>query len=166
MGSGIGLKCSKCGKEYAAYTGIGFLFPQVYKETLTDVKNGKYGEEWKNLALSEELVAVDAERYLYVCEKCGHWDTEPDLSLYAPNDVEKIKQKKYGEKTVEQWGEVPYVMSDGLEEDYHLLKRRDHICEKCGGVMHKATREEEYTLHCPDCGGAPVEGYHCLHKWD
>ncbi len=52
MGSGFGLKCSKCGKEYAAYTGIGFLFPQVYKATITDVKNGKYGEEWKSLSMS------------------------------------------------------------------------------------------------------------------
>ncbi len=166
MGSGFGLKCSKCGKEYAAYTGIGFLFPQVYKATITDVKNGKYGEEWKSLSMGKELVAVDAERYLYVCKNCGHWAVEPGLSLYAPNDVEKLKKKKYGEKTVEQWGEVPYVMSMDLEEDYHLLKSWIHKCEKCGDEMHRATHDEEYNLHCPDCGGAPVEGYHVLHKWD
>ena len=41
MGIGVEFKCSKCGKEYAADTGIGFLFPEVYKETITDVKNGK-----------------------------------------------------------------------------------------------------------------------------
>ncbi len=166
MGSGVGFKCSKCGKEYCANTGIGFLFPEVYKETLSDVKAGKYGEEWKKLALSEELVAVDAETYLYVCKKCGHWDVEPGLSLYAPNDVKKLKKKKYGEKTVEQWGEAPYVMSMDLEEDYHILKRRVHKCEKCGGVMHKATREEELNLPCPDCGGAPEKGQVNMIMWD
>ncbi len=166
MGSGVGFKCSKCGKEYCANTGIGFLFPEVYKETLADVKAGKYGEEWKRLALSEELVAVDAERYLYVCKKCGHWEVEYGLSLYAPNNVKKLKKKKYGEKTVEQWGEVPYVMSMDLEEDYHLLKRRVHKCEKCGGVMHKATRDEESNLPCPDCGGAPEKGYLNIINWD
>lgn len=166
MGSGVGFKCSKCGKRYCANTGIGFRFPEFYKEILKDVKEGKYGEEWKSLSLSQELVAVDAELYLYVCKKCGHWEVEPGLSLYAPKDVNLIKSKQYGIKTVEEWGEVPYVMSMDLEEDYQLLKRHVHKCGKCGGVMHKATKEEEGNLPCPDCGGAPEKGYAEIINWD
>ena len=166
MGSGIELKCSECGKKYSAWTGIGFMFPEVYKETLNDVKKGKYGEEWKALSLSEELVAVDAEKYLYVCPKCGHWIVERGLSLYAPKDLDQLKKKQYGIKTVEEWGEVPYVMSMDLKENYHILKRRIHKCKKCDGIMHKATPEEERNLSCPDCGGAPLEGYIGFVNWD
>lgn len=166
MGSGIGLKCSKCGKKYYANTGIGFLFPQVYRETLADVKSGKFGEEWKDLASSEELVAVDAEDYLYICGKCGHWVVEKGLSLYAPNDINALMKKKYGDKTVKDRGEVPYAMSDDLEDDYHLLKEWIHKCPKCGKSMHVATWDEETSLHCPKCGGAPVDGYIDAVKWD
>lgn len=165
MGTGYGFKCSKCGKEYCADVGIGFLFPKVYKETLVDVKSGKYGEEWKSIALSEEFVAVDAESYLYAC-KCGYWEAVPGLSLYAPNDIEKLKKKKYGEKTVEQWGEVPYVMGLDLKQNYHLLKSRVHKCKKCGDVMHDATQEEKDNLQCPYCGGAPSKEDQELYRWD
>ena len=166
MGRGIGLKCSKCGNEYSANTGIGFLYPQVYQKTLEDIKNGKYGKEWKDLALSEDLVAVDAESYLYICGECGHWDVEKGLSLYIPNDVNELMKKEYGDKTVKQRGEVPYVMSDDLRNDYHLLKGWDHKCPKCGASMHMATRSEETSIPCPACGAAPVEGYTDLIRWD
>ncbi len=45
-------------------------------------------------------------------------------------------------------------------------KRRVHKCEKCGGVMHKATSDEESNLPCPDCGGAPEKGHVNLIMWD
>lgn len=163
MGSGVGFKCSKCGKRYHANTGIGFMFPTVYKEKLAEVKAGKYGQEWKDLALSEKLVAVDAELYLYMCKECGHWEVDYGLSLYAPNDPDEIAKEQFGEKTVEEWGEVPYVMDF---DKYHILKRYIHKCEKCGGLMHKATREEENNLPCPDCGGSPEEGYLDIINWD
>ena len=166
MGCGVGFKCSKCGKEYETHTGIGMGFPMVYKRTIDEVKNGRYGEEWKRLALSEDFVAVDAERYLYICEKCGYWTVDLDLSLYAPNDPETIKTMQYGEKTVEEWGKVPYVMRWDLEQDYHLLKKRIHKCKKCGDSMRIATSEEEYRLPCPECGGTPEKGSICEINWD
>jgi len=165
MGSGFEFKCSKCGKEYSIHTGVGFLYLRVYEETLKDVKEGKYGEEWKTLALSEEYVAVDAEDYLYVCKKCGHWKVEPGLSLYAPKNVAELKKREYGIKTVEEWGAVPYVMSCDFGDDYQILKRRIHKCDMCGGVMHKATESEECNLPCPYCGGAPEEDHNII-LWD
>ncbi len=125
-----------------------------------------YGDEWKKLVLSEEFVAVDAERYLYICKKCGHWTVGLGLSLYAPNDPKVIMKRQYGIKTVEEWGEVPYVMRWDLKENYHLLKRRVHKCDKCGGVMHKATDKEESNLPCPKCGAAPKKGSMYLIDWD
>ena len=150
---GRSFTCSKCGKDYDVFWGIGFRFPQAYKELLEDIKDGKYGQEWKDLVLRGEHVAVDAEDDVYLCRKCGHWVAEPNLSLYVPNDPE-AKMKK--DETKEE--EAPsYVTSYELKEDYHLLKRRLHRCTECGGIMHRATAAEISRLRCPYCGGVPEE---------
>ena len=166
MGHGGFYKCSKCGEEYYANTGIGMMFPTIYKSIQNEVSKGKYGKEWQELYNSEPLVAADAEVYLYVCKKCNYWETDYGLSLYAPNDLKTLKKKRYGEKTVEGWGMVPYASGDDFKEDYHLLKRRIHKCEKCGSVMHKSTKQEEDNLPCPVCGGPPEEGGASTIMWD
>ena len=147
MGSGKAYKCSKCGKKYYALTGIGFMFPTVYENVMDDIKNGKYGQERKELASKEKNVAVDAERHLYVCGKCHHWSTEYGLSLYTLSEPE----------------DLPYMADI---KGAHILKRYTHKCEKCGAMMHKATKEEEISLPCPDCGGAPDMTYDNWICWD
>ena len=166
MGSGYKFKCSKCRNQYSVSTGTGFIFPDIYTDMVSDIKEGKYGDEWKELMLSEEFVAVDAERNLYVCKECGYWTVDSDLSLYAPNDPDLIRNKQYGIKTVEEWGEVPYVMGGDLRDDYHLLKKWIHKCEKCGSVMHKGTEEEKENLPCPKCGGKPKTESTMYFMWD
>lgn len=163
MGDGRAYKCSKCGKEYSALTGVGFMFPSVFKELTEEIKNGKYGQKWKDLALSEKYVVVDAERYLYVCGKCDHWSTDYGLSLYAPVNTDKIANMSFGDKTVAELGYIPYVTNF---RGFHILKRYVHKCEKCGAVMHKATNKEERDLPCPDCGGAPDPTYDNWICWD
>lgn len=165
MGQGIGFKCSSCGKEYHACPGVGFLFPEQYKEVQKAAKEGKYGPEWKELVTSGDCIAVDAETYLYMC-KCGHWTVEEGLSVYAPNDPEALSNKQYGIKTVREWGEVPYATTMDFDGEYHLVKRRIHKCEKCGGTMHKASKKEEGSLPCPDCGGKPVNDFVNIIHWD
>ncbi|MBR3342487.1 MAG: hypothetical protein IKG30_12905 [Clostridiales bacterium] len=163
MGSGFGFKCSCCGHEYDICTGIGMRFPQVYEKLLSSIKQGKYGSEWKALALSEDYVAVEAERFLYFCDTCHNWKVDYGLSLYAPNDPEVIKKKKYGIKTVEEWGEVPYVTS---WEDYHLLKEYAHKCDKCSCSMRRASDREFFSLPCPKCGSNPEPDYLSCINWD
>ena len=46
--------------------GIGMMYPQVYQEAIKDIKNGNYGAQWQQLINSEEYVAVNAERYIYL----------------------------------------------------------------------------------------------------
>ena len=152
MGSGIGYKCSKCGKRYSVCTGIGMMYPAVYEKLMKDIKEGKYGEEWKILSESEPNVAVDAERYLYICSKCPHWDVDYGLSLYAPN--------------APMTKDTDYVMPVDLKENYHLIKRRAHKCEKCGSDMHKARKGDKNDLPCPECGGVLVKGHVELIMWD
>ena len=170
MGSGVGFKCSKCGHKYSYGTGVGFLFPMVYEELLTSVKEGEYGEEWKNLALKNENVAIDAEIHLYCCKSCGGWDTEKGLTLYVPKDPEVIKQKEQEEKRPWCVGfdfkNASYVTSYDLREYYSVLKRYIHKCPNCGKPMHKATREEANNLPCPKCGGTPQSDYCSIINWD
>lgn len=163
MGYGEMFKCSKCGNEYDVCLGIGFLHPDVCREELKKIKKGKYGEDWKKLALSEEYTVVDTENFVYICGKCGHWVNENAVSLYAPKDAAKLKKKKYGIKTVEEWGEVPYIMDP---KDFRLLKRKVHKCSKCGELMHKATPEEIDNLPCPKCGGEKMKDYGNSFYWD
>lgn len=156
MGYGFGFTCSKCGEQYCATCGVGFEFPQVYQELLKDIKNGKYGAEWQKLALSDETVAVDAERYLYVCSKCGCWAVESGHSLYVANDMD-VAQKSREKRNWTVSRAAAFVAPIELKEDYHLLKRRVHKCSGCGSRMHKATDIEAYNLKCPHCGSVPDE---------
>lgn len=152
MGSGYSFVCKKCHHEYSVNLGIGMMFPTVYRACLSDIKEGKYGEEWKELASSEEYVAVDASRCLYICDSCGNWDLTYSLSLYKPKNPESIPDKQFGIKTVREWGYVPYVTLRELNSNYIFLKSYVHKCDKCGNRMHKADTERLSSLACPKCG--------------
>lgn len=164
MGSGYDFKCKKCQKEYSVMFGIGMLYPDVYQETVADIKNGKYGLEWQQLMNAEEYVAVNAEIEVYICRECKHWKTDLNLSLYRPKDVEAIRNKQYGIKTVEEWGDVPYVVEYELKEEYNLIKVYVHKCEKCGKPIYKANDTEIENLPCPYCGTENVPDGICT--WD
>ena len=167
MGDVLRLRCSKCKKEYSVWWGIGFAFPTVYEKIMKAAKNGEYGQEWKTLTTTTKFVAIDAEDYVYLCGKCNHWNNEPGLSLYVPKDLEEIK-RKYKLDTVDELEERDFVMSYDLAEEYKILKRRIHKCEKCGGIMKRLKEKEIFHLPCPHCGGAPMEGWENVYpiNWD
>ena len=149
MGSGHAYKCSRCGENYEVYTGIGFLFPQEYRKLITDMKKGRYGEERKELFKKIPLLAVDAEKEYYECEECGYWNVSECKDLYKPKNVDKILKQEHGDKTVEDLGEVPYVMGYDLKHNYELIQKYDHRCPKCEGHMKKRNIRN---VCCPRCG--------------
>ena len=164
MGQGYDYKCKKCKHEYSVYPGIGMRYPNAFRELLQKIEDGGYGEEWKQLLKDTPYAAANAERIVYICKKCGQWEIGQDITLYAPNNPKTIPGKQYGTKTVKDWGYVPYVMGWELKEEYHVLKRHYHKCNKCGQRMHKASEEEMQHLTCPKCGTEnEVEG---LIMWD
>ena len=165
MGRGSKFRCKNCGYEYFVLVGLGGMFPQAYQDCITDIESGKYGEEWKTLLKSQKYVAVDAEVYLYVCRSCGNWKTDMSLSLYAPNDPDKIPDIQYGIKTVKEWGYVPYVTSVDLEENYSFMKSYVHKCDKCGKRMHKDFLDNSSHLPCPKCGTKNIKVPGIL-RWD
>lgn len=135
MGRGLCYKCSKCGKEYRAFIGVGFMYPTVYSEVFHDMKNGKYGQEMKE-AVELPAASVDAVKYLYICKKCNNWTVDYGLSVYDDS------------------------------KSHQLIKRYVHKCDKCGGVMHRASNAEKNSLKCPECGGAPEKGETTIVCWD
>ena len=149
MGQGYGYVCKKCGHEYHVDTGIGMLFPQVYRNTIKEIAEGKNGQKRKDLYKKIPFLAVDAEAYYYECEDCGYWSVEQGMDLYKPKNTEKIRKQQFGEKTVEEWGEVPYVMNYELKYDYILVDKYDHRCPKCCGQMKKRNKT---VISCPKCG--------------
>ena len=151
MGKGYFYKCKKCKKEYLAELGIGMSFPNVYREVMADVKSGKYGDEFSNIANSREYVVVDAGCEVYICEHCDKWYSEYVLNLYEPKNTDRISKKLYGNKTVEELGYIPFVIPHILRANYRLLKRYVHHCPDCGKITHKASKKEILTLPCPYC---------------
>ena len=157
MGKGRQYHCKNCGNDYSVFLGIGFLFPQEFKNVQEKVRKGRYGKKWKALIDSEEFVVADAEKRFFYCESCKAWKVTEDLSLYAPNDPEALKKKKFGDKTVEEWGEIPYVYGEELEQEYHLLQKRTHRCPRCrkGMICFSEEQMENHVfdkLSCPRCG--------------
>lgn len=38
MGSGFKIRCKKCDFNFTAYLGVGMLFPSVYQNTVSEIK--------------------------------------------------------------------------------------------------------------------------------
>ena len=158
MGDGFIYHCKKCRSEFRVSLGVGMAFPRVYQNAVADMASGKYGAEWQSLITSQPYMALNGDQRLYKCDHCGHWEVDLCLDVYAPNDPAAIAKKQYGIKTVEDWGHVPYVILCQLREDYHLIKRYEHICPDCKKSMRHVTRKAEFKIiSCPECG-APCKG--------
>ena len=151
MGQGYGFKCKNCRHEYSIRLGIGMMYPEVCRNLLQNLEQGKYGKEWQQLSKNTPYAAVDVKSVIYICNDCSRWEMGKDITLYAPNDPAAISHKQYGIKTVEEWGYVPYVTGIELKRDYHILKRYYHKCGNCGKRMHKASKDEMVHLPCPKC---------------
>ena len=153
MGRGFEFKCCDCGKEYHINLGAGFMYPRVYEEAVEKIEEGEYGPDLKEAFESVKYAAIDASRVLFKCPDCGNWEVDMDLSIYAPNDVERVKALRFGEKTVQEWGGIPYAMAYMLEEDFHLIKEYKRSCRKCGAEMERLNDIKDCSiLSCPKCG--------------
>lgn len=164
MGSGNSYICSNCGKNYSFMSGFGMLFPNEYKKTVKNIRDGKFGKEWKELYGTGENIAVDAQKRIYCCPKCGSWKSEQGLSLYEAADDRAVKDVKSGYPILYGDDSMPAIM--GRMPEYRLLKEWEHICVKCQCKMHEVSAEELRHLKCPGCGGAPDPEQIGIIMWD
>ncbi len=86
MGSGYSLKCRKCGYEFSANLGVGFMFPLAYQETMEAGKAGKLGKEVKRFLEEHPDGVMDCSSVILQCSECGALGCGPDLSMYVPGE--------------------------------------------------------------------------------
>ena len=140
MGDGRYLRCSNCNNGSILALGVGMAFPEEYKDTLKDIKDGVYGEEYKKMMLSRKDIAVDLENNLYLCEKCGEWEVNYCFDFYVP--------KNNGESVIKEKSCVyPYELKEGYERIFKAV----HICNNCKSEMRKVEPNENVFLKCPIC---------------
>ncbi len=149
MGSGYTKTCPKCGFGYHSSTGVGFMFPMVYVETVQKAKSGELGKELQEFFKEHKDGAINAEYVDLCCENCGHLTGNMDLTMFVPNE-KKPKKIKHGRWTVGMsFEDVDYVDSSDLEEFYTEYAKYPHKCEKCGGRMKILANHAE--MLCPEC---------------
>lgn len=147
MVSGCTWQCRKCNYLFHAATGVGFLFPQVYKETLDKAKNGELGSELETFFKDYKDGAIDASNTVLCCERCGALKNEMDLTMYVPKN--KLPNKKNEKWSVAfPFNEEDYVTPWDLE-DYMEYSKYPHKCEECGGNMQVV--EDILKIACPIC---------------
>ena len=120
---GLPYKCG-CKTKEAVAKQIYFSLPEEpeknTKKLLKAVSEGTFGEEWKQLLLDHPEGSVDCSYDLYICEKCGNWENEERMDFYLPCGEPKYKAVN------------PYSKDAG----YSLYRKYDHVCGKCGSMMH------------------------------
>ncbi|MCF0115206.1 MAG: hypothetical protein HUJ56_07625 [Erysipelotrichaceae bacterium] len=164
MGSGIVLMCA-C-KEHHINEGIGMRYPTNFKEKMQEARDGKLGVDMQKATEGKQYLAIDAAIEFVYCDSCGYWVCESNNDLYEPKDLEKIKKESFGEKTVEEWGEIPYVWEF---DDYNLIYHYQHMCPHCNKEMRHPKRIDKRVLNkikCPDCGGKLEESDDSMIMWD
>lgn len=150
MGAGCTMKCGKCGYEFRKSSGVGFLFPTVYAETVQKAKDGELGQELQDFFKEHEDGAIDAEGVTLRCSECGAYESGMDLTMYVPNDKkpEKIQHGRWS--VAAPYDGADYVSWTDLEEYYTEFAKYPHKCKKCGGSM--SILDDGADMPCPECG--------------
>ncbi len=162
MGSGCTRTCPQSGFEYRSATGIGYMFPLVYAETVQKAKSGELGIELQEFFLEHEDGAINAERVDLCCEDCGYLSCKRDLTMYVP-DEKKIAKMEQDPRTAGMYRkDAKYVTTYDLELFYTEYAKYPHKCEKCGGKMK--VMEHNTELMCPKCK-VPLETSR-IYCWD
>lgn len=68
MGSGGKMGCPQCGFEFNRSEGVGFFFPQDYKESVEKAKSGKLGKEIKQFFKEHADGAINASYVTLCCD--------------------------------------------------------------------------------------------------
>lgn len=191
MGDGYLVSCNKCKKSYEIFLGVGMGDFLDYRKIMKKIKKGKFGTRMQEIVNADDFIAIDVERKLYLCEKCGDWSVEQSCDLYRPKDRAVVIQNKIDEwswqdeflKTIsydEEKNEIktndgrivslsevlPYVdFCVSNSDNYEKILEIRHKCHKCGEVMREIKEDESVELKCPDCGGDMWESGSVCWDW-
>lgn len=159
MGTGYGCRCKMCGYGIHANLGVGFMFPNAYREHVDRMKSGGYGPGPKKFFEEHPDGAIDCETVVAKCLSCGDCGPVPDLTMYVPK--EGYNPAEAGPKQI--WSVAfpfegaEYVTKTELEESYVPYGKFDHRCPECGGaaeiIKDFEKQLQEGILKCPKCNG-------------
>lgn len=172
MGQGNCYRCTKCDYEFTAYLGVGFAFPQVYKDMMESARKGELGEKIQQFMHEHPDGALNCESSIIRCTKCGALDCAPNLGMYLPKEGYDPHSVQHG-----QWsGAMPfdgesYVTPWELRENYKLTAKYPHKCDKCGAsarvisAKSLSNKISEGSIRCPCCGER-MDVVECVIIWD
>ena len=149
MGSGYKKTCKKCGFEFNSFTGVGYMYPSVYTETVQKAKDGELGKELQNFFNEHADGAIDTKNVILCCEKCGHLDNDMDLTMYIPKTKKTIINTQGKWSIAMPFKDTYYASWLDLKDYYKEFAKYPHRCEKCGGKMK--ILKENAKLKCPKC---------------
>ncbi len=156
MGLGYGIYCENCFYNFEAFLGIGMTYTDLYEKTISDIRKGKYGEDYKRFIEEHRMAYVDCENDVAVCTRCGKLDTVINMSLYLPN-TETTNYR------------ISHVTKAELLWEYHKCMEYNHKCS-CGGdyqiVDNFFSAIEDGTIRCPRCKGMLKRDRDTMIFWD
>lgn len=160
MGKGFEFKCKNCDHTLYVNLGVGFKYPHHCTRILEDIKNGKLGEEFREIADSIKNPAVYSTEDLYLCENCGELKSEWTIALCSP--ITDLPRSDRPFSSVCKCSESDtYVMEYQLGTEYEIKLINNYYCDKCKIKMTKVTEYEN--LECPHCRSVLDYEIYC---WD
>ena len=120
MGRGYTLCCDECGYSLEYLEGIGFMYYREAEEILSDIKAGKYGNDFMKAANDAKKPIVNHSRELYKCMECG--ELQPDMEIELCDGENVLIRKQHACNKCN--GEIFVVNS--IE---------NIICPKCGAPL-------------------------------
>ena len=155
MGDGYSFRCKKCGYSFMANLGVGFFFPQVYRDTVNAMKQGDYGEKPKRFFEENPKGAITCDSVLVKCKDCGNYFDVPELKMFTP----KPGYHPPGPKPRGSWSgpfpseEIEYVGSE-IWDNYDYYDQYEHRCPDCNGTVEFIPYEDikNGNIICGKCG--------------
>lgn len=173
MGIVLSCNCKKCGYHFGASVGVGMLYPKVYSENVTAMKEGQFGKQGKAFFETFPDGAITCENIVVQCNDCGQLMEVPELSLYIPKDG----YDPTNEDRSIPWSSgfsgkgYDYISFTEIEKHYQLFELYDHRCTYCNGhtsVVSGFTEsmKEGIDRHvrCPECGS--MIAINSVYFWD
>ena len=127
-------RCPECGYDFAAVTGVGFLFPQVYAKTVSKMKRGRLGATAKRFFEEHPDGAISCENIVMKCQKCGEYDSRESLAMYLPNGE---LYAEYPHKCRKCRGKMKPAEIFSVDEYGEETLLRPLICPHCGAEMEE-----------------------------